>query len=92
MRELGFEDVTEKLVYVPVNAWAKGKKNKLLGAMALQNMLEGIESLSSAAFTRILEWDQMRLETSLDGVREDLMNKDIHAYGIIYFVYGRKPL
>lgn len=92
MIDAGFVDVTEKRIHVPVNSWPRGKKNKLLGAIALQNMTEGVASLSSAAFTRVLGWDQERLRLFLGDVRKDLKNKEIHAYGIIYFVYGRKPL
>ncbi|KAH9205412.1 hypothetical protein DL95DRAFT_317634, partial [Leptodontidium sp. 2 PMI_412] len=51
----------------------------------------GIASLSTAAFTRILGWDQPRLEVFLAKVREDLGSKDVHAYGVVYFVHGRKP-
>lgn len=54
MREAGFEDVVEQRIYVPVNPWARGKKNKLLGAISQQNLLEGVESMSKAAFTRVL--------------------------------------
>lgn len=91
MKDVGFVDVTETRLYVPVNPWAKGKKNKLLGAISYQNMSEGIASLSTAAFTRILGWDQPRLEVFLAKVREDLGSKDVHAYGIVYIVHGRRP-
>lgn len=91
MREIGFEDVTEKRVYVPVNPWARGKKNKLLGAISLQNLSEGITSMSTAAFTRLLGWSTERLDVFLAKVRNDLENKHCHAYGLVYFVYGRKP-
>jgi hypothetical protein len=91
MHEAGFEDVTERRIYVPVNPWARGKKNKLLGAISLQNLSEGIASLSTAAFTRVLGWSPERLEVFLAGVRNDLRNKHIHAYGTVYFAYGRKP-
>ncbi|KAL2064371.1 hypothetical protein VTL71DRAFT_4865 [Oculimacula yallundae] len=91
MKDAGFIDITETRVYVPVNPWARGKKAKLLGSISYQNLSEGIASLSTAAFTRILGWDQARLEVFLAQVREDLGNKDVHAYGVVYFVHGRKP-
>jgi hypothetical protein len=70
---------------------ARGRKNKLLGAMSLQNMSEGIGSLGTAAFTRVLGWSPERLETFLAGVRKDLGNRDTHSYGVVYFAHGRKP-
>jgi hypothetical protein len=91
MREAGFEDVTEHRIYVPVNPWARGKKNKLLGAISQQNLLEGVESMSTAAFTRILGWTPEKLHELLEGVRANLQNKGVHAYGIVYFAHGRKP-
>ncbi|KAE9366332.1 S-adenosyl-L-methionine-dependent methyltransferase [Stipitochalara longipes BDJ] len=91
MRDAGFEDVVEHRIYVPVNPWARGKKNKLLGAISQQNLLEGVESMSKAAFTRVLGWSPERLEELLEGVRANLQDKHVHAYGIVYFAYGRKP-
>lgn len=91
MREAGFEDVTEHRVFVAVNTWPRGEKNKLLGAISLQNLSEGIASLSTAVFARVLGWSKERIEVFLAGVRNDLKNKKIHAYGVVYFAYGRKP-
>lgn len=91
MREIGFKDVTEQRFYVPTNTWARGKKNKLLGALCTQNLCEGVASMSTAAFTRILGWSREKLEVFLVQVRKDLMNRNIHAYIVVYFVYGRKP-
>jgi hypothetical protein len=91
MHEIGFEDITERRFYVPTNTWARGKKNKLLGALCTQNLSEGVASMSTAAFTRILGWSREKLEVFLVGVRNDLMDKDIHGYILVYFVYGRKP-
>ncbi len=91
MRDAGFENVTERVVYVPVNTWPRGQKNKLLGAISLQNMLEGIESLSKAVLTRVWLWSPEQIEVFLAAVRADLKNKAVHAYGRVYFVHGRKP-
>jgi hypothetical protein len=91
MREAGFVDVVEYRTYVPVNPWARGRKNKLLGAISQQNLLEGVESMSKAAFTRILGWTPEKLDELLTGVRANLQDKGVHAYGIVYFAHGRKP-
>ena len=91
MRDAGFVDVVEHRIYVPVSPWARGKKNKLLGAISQQNLLEGVESMSKAAFTRVLQWSPERLDELLEGVRANLRDKHVHAYGIVYFAHGRKP-
>jgi hypothetical protein len=92
MREIGFEDVTEHRLLVPASPWARGKKNKLLGAISQQNLTEGVESMSTAAFTRILGWSPGRVQELVRGVRANLADKNVHAYGMVYFAYGRKPL
>ena len=92
LREAGFEDVVERRVYVPVNPWARGRKNKILGAISQQNLLEGIQSMSIAVLTRVLGWQMADVEPFLEEVKKDLHNKKIHAYGIIHFVHARKPM
>lgn len=92
MRSIGFTNIVEKLAYVPVNPWPKGKKNKILGAMSLQNLTEGIASLSTAAFTRVLGWEKERVEELLESSRKDLADKNVHAYVVVYFCYGQKPV
>jgi hypothetical protein len=91
MRDVGFVDVVEYKLLVPVSPWARGKKNKILGAISLQNMMEGVSSMSTAPFTRILGWTQERLEVFLVGVRDNLSTKAVHAYGVLYFCHGKKP-
>ncbi len=91
MTEIGFEDVKETHSACAFNTWPKGEKNKLLGAMSLQNMLEGVESMSKALFTRALGWSTERLEEFLVHVKDDLRNRKVHVYCGVYFVHGRKP-
>jgi hypothetical protein len=59
--------------------------------MSLQNFSEGIASMSTAAFTRILGWEKERLDAFLMDVRRDLGDRRVHAYTTVYFVSGRKP-
>lgn len=92
MRDIGFERVTETRGAVAFNTWPKGKKNKLLGAMCCQNLSEGVKSMSLALFTRVLGMDSQQVFDFLEDVKRDLANPKIHAYSVIYIVYGRKPL
>ncbi|KAK3935146.1 methyltransferase domain-containing protein [Diplogelasinospora grovesii] len=92
MREVGFVDVVETHAACAFNTWPKGEKNKLLGALSLQNLLEGVDSMGRAVFTRVLGWSADRLDEFLERVKNDLRNKRIHVYCGVYFVHGRKPL
>lgn len=52
MREVGFVDVVRKPFKVPIGTWPADPLLKKSGAIQLVAMLEGIESLSLAAFTK----------------------------------------
>ncbi|KAG8157081.1 hypothetical protein KVR01_013071 [Diaporthe batatas] len=91
MRAMGFEGVVERHGVCAFNTWPRGDKNKLLGAMCCQNLLEGVQSMSLALFTRVLGWSSEDVLAFLVDVKKDLMNRKIHSYCGVYFVYGRKP-
>ena len=55
-------------------------------------MIEAVEPASLALFTRILDWDRVRTEALLAGVRNEFKILSFHFYCNLYFVYGRKPL
>lgn len=92
MHEAGFVDIVEHKFNVPMSPWSRGKKNRLLGAISMENLLEGVASMSTAPFTRVLGWSQARLEVFLVQVRNDLRNREVHVYDVVYLVTGRKPL
>ncbi|KAL1880038.1 hypothetical protein Daus18300_001401 [Diaporthe australafricana] len=92
MRDVGFEVVVEKHAACAFNTWPRGDKNKLLGAMCCQNLLEGVQSMSLALFTRVLGMSSDDVLAFLVDVKKDLVNRKIHSYCGVYFVYGRKPL
>ena len=54
-------------------------------------MIEAVEPASLALFTRILEWDRVKTEVLLAGVRNEFKDTSFHFYCNLYFVYGRKP-
>lgn len=56
MRQVGFVDVTVKPFKVPIGTWPANPTLKEAGSVQLVAMLEGIEGLSLAVFTRCLDW------------------------------------
>jgi hypothetical protein len=92
MREAGFVDVVEKRYYWGTNPWMQGAKQKLQARWCQQNLLDGLNAMSMALFTRVLGWSTERIEVLLAEVRNDLRDRSIHAYAEVYIVYGRKPL
>jgi hypothetical protein len=75
MREAGFEDVTVKPHRLPIGQWPADPTLKQAGALQLVAMLEGIDSLSLAVFTRCLQWAQEEVEVLLAEVRKEFTKK-----------------
>ena len=80
MREAGFVDIFERHFYWPLNTWPRGKKEKLIGMWAQQNLLDGVQAMSMAILTRGLKWSREEVEVLLAGVRDDLRNRAVHSY------------
>lgn len=80
MKEVGFQDVTERREFTTLSPWAKGRRNKYLSIWLRHNLLLGLEAWSLALFTRVLGWSVERLQVLLEGVRRDLHDTSIHAF------------
>lgn len=63
---------------------------KDLGRYHQVNMLEAMESYSMALFTRVLGWGADEARIFFAGVRTELVDRSLHLYGKVYFVYGHK--
>ncbi|KAK2880137.1 hypothetical protein FQN49_000551 [Arthroderma sp. PD_2] len=87
----GFASVTAEKRKIPLSPWAKDKRMKALGQYMNIQMMESIEPYSLALFTRVLEWDNARIQALLAGVRKDLRNLNYHMYSVVHTVYGQKP-
>ncbi|KAH8646704.1 S-adenosyl-L-methionine-dependent methyltransferase [Xylariales sp. PMI_506] len=91
MEEAGFRNVEERKFIVPATPWAKGRKNKELGALQMVNNLNGVYGLTMTVFTKGLNWTAEEVEVFLAEVRSDMSNRNIHAYITIMCIFGQKP-
>ena len=80
----GFQDVHEDIYKVPLTPWPADPKQKLLGQYMHLQMTESIEAFCLALFSRVLGWDNNRIQVLLAGVRADLRNKNMHMYSKVY--------
>jgi trans-aconitate methyltransferase len=78
--EAGFVDVEERVYKVAMSPWPKEKSQKILALWSQQNILDGIDGMSMAIFTRALGWTAEQVQLFLVGVREDIKSRKIHAY------------
>ncbi|KAL1876350.1 hypothetical protein VTK73DRAFT_9529 [Phialemonium thermophilum] len=91
MTDAGFVNVVERRFAVPMSPWAKGRDNKVLGAMQMTNHLEGIEGITLSVFTKGLGWTADQVSEFLVDVKKDLVDRRLHGYVPIIVIYGQKP-
>lgn len=63
---------------------------KELGAYQQANIIEGLDAFSLALMTRVLGWSSEEVTVLLADVRKELLDRKIHLYAKMYFVYGQK--
>lgn len=90
MNEAGFENVTERKFYWPVNPWPKGSYYKTLGAYVQQDLLNGMEGLS-LKLLGLQGWSYEDIQALLVEVRRDLLDTSIHAYIEVSVTWGTRP-
>lgn len=81
--DAGFEGVVHESIKVPLSPWPQDPKSRKLGRLMNIQMMESIEPYSMALFTRVLRWDNARIQALLAGVRQDLRNMDYHIYTVV---------
>lgn len=91
MREVGFDDVREEVIKVPIGSWPKSARLKEQGRWLQAQMLESIEPISLAYCTRILMWSEERTRVFIITVRNEFLNNKTHLFAYCRFIYGRRP-
>lgn len=92
LMEAGFVNVEERIFKVPIGTWPRNKTLKNVGLYLRSVLLEGLQGISMASFTRGLGWSAVEVEALLVHVRKALMDSSQHTYFTFYAVYGQKPL
>jgi SAM-dependent methyltransferase len=78
--DAGFENVKEDIWKCPLSPWPQDPRLKELATYMNLQMMESIEPYSLALFSRVLKWDNNRIQTLLAYVRQDLRNLNYHMY------------
>ncbi|WP_277214274.1 hypothetical protein, partial [Isoptericola croceus] len=69
----------------------KDPKLKEIGRYQQVQQIMAVESYTPALFSRVLGWNQLEIEALMAKVRNELKDRSIHLYALVYFVYGQKP-
>ncbi|KAK2730844.1 methyltransferase domain-containing protein [Colletotrichum kahawae] len=91
MIEIGFKDVYAQMFKWPTNSWPKDRKHRELGFWNHDNFCAGLEGFMMAPLTRAHNWTKEEVTVFGMQVRNDMRNRNIHAYSAVWSIYGRKP-
>jgi hypothetical protein len=77
----GFEDVTERIYFLPLGPWPKDKKLKEVGKWQYIQGPESVEAYGLRLYTQALGWGSNEAKIHIALVRQQLRDRSIHAYG-----------
>lgn len=86
--QVGFVDVEVRVFKWPTNGWPaadteEGRRLKELGVWSGENIVAGLQGFAMAPFTRAFGWSKEDVDAFLVGVRNEMRNESIHAYGLV---------
>ncbi|EXJ65684.1 uncharacterized protein A1O5_11211 [Cladophialophora psammophila CBS 110553] len=91
MQDAGYIDVHEEIYKCPIGPWAKGKRYKELGTYYRAQFVDAVEPFTLAIFTRVLGYTIDQALVTIERVKQDLINPNLHLYVDYHFVWGKKP-
>ncbi|KAH6854984.1 S-adenosyl-L-methionine-dependent methyltransferase [Chaetomium sp. MPI-CAGE-AT-0009] len=91
MRDVGFVNVTERVLQIPLGTWAKNKVLKTVGLYWRTILIDGIQAIALGPLTRGCGWSREQVELFLVDVRKGYHDNSLLAYMPLHIVYGQKP-
>lgn len=91
MREVGYVNVTERVLQIPIGTWAKNRVLKTVGLYWRTILLDGMQAIALGPMTRGCGWSREQVELFLVEVRRAYHDNSMLAYMPLHIVYGQKP-
>ena len=79
MKDAGYVNVEEQIFRIPIRPWPANKDFKRIGEWNRLQLLEGMEAMSIYLLVNVLGWQMDEMKVFLAQVRNDLMDRRIHA-------------
>ena len=80
MEAAGFVNVEVREFKLPIGPWPKDPKLKEVGLFQLAAMLEGIDGLTLALWTRVLGFSEEEITVFLAKVKAEFRRSSVHSY------------
>lgn len=90
MTRAGFDDVTLRIVKVPMNPWPKDPRQKEIGRYMQVEQESAAPGYTNALLSRVLGWSKEEIDVLLAHIVSELRDRSIHQYAKLYLLYGRK--
>jgi len=74
MEEIGFINVREQPLQWALGSWPKGKREKLIGRIMVDNCIQACRPAGLALFTKRLGWTVEQVEEFMPAVERDIRN------------------
>ncbi|KAK4124828.1 S-adenosyl-L-methionine-dependent methyltransferase [Parathielavia appendiculata] len=91
MRDVGFVNVTERVLQIPIGTWAKNKVLKTVGLYWRTILVDGMQAIALGPLSRGCGWSREQIELFLVEVRKAYHDNSMLAYMPLHIVYGQKP-
>ncbi|PNH35767.1 hypothetical protein VD0002_g4617 [Verticillium dahliae] len=91
LQALGFTDVTETIVKLPINPWADNKHDQELGRWFNLAATHAVNAMSLAPLTRVEGWPVEQVQSLGSEVKKNLCKLSIHAYCRLHVWTAKKP-
>ena len=80
LRAAGFVNVEVKEFKIPIGTWPADPKLRETGTFQLVALLEGLQGLTLALWTRVLGWSTQEIEVFLSEVRREWKSRKVHMW------------
>jgi hypothetical protein len=74
MEEIGFINIKEQPLQWPIGPWPKGKREKLIGRIMVDNTMHFCRTAGMALYTKRLGWSVQQVEDFMPSVEKDITN------------------
>ncbi|CAF9928392.1 MAG: hypothetical protein GOMPHAMPRED_004672 [Gomphillus americanus] len=91
LKNLGFVDVKETVLKLPINDWATQEPARGLGRWNSVVFHEGVEALSLGPLTRVYNWPVEDVQRLCKDIKAHGLNRRIHCYQTVHLVTARRP-
>jgi hypothetical protein len=88
LESLGFVNIHAQSIKWPIGSWPKGEREKLIGRIMVDNMLQFYTAAAMMLFTKRLSWTAEQVEEFLPGVREDILDRNKCFYIQMYVFWS----